>query len=66
MDTLFLLIAAAITLVALDVGDEARRRKMRERRLNPLPALARLPDEQIAPAGAPERFRPGADPWTGS
>jgi hypothetical protein len=67
MDTLFLLIAAALMLMALDIGEEARRRNVRERRMiTPLPVLSRLPDERMAPAGAAERFGPGADPWTAS
>jgi hypothetical protein len=55
METLFILVAAAITLMALEVGEHERDHISRERQLIPVSPLTRVPDEVADTTATPER-----------
>ncbi len=57
MDTLYFLMAAAITLLALNIGEQERQRSPRQRQISLVPALARKPIDYAS-------VRPGSAPTT--
>ena len=61
MESLFLFIAAAIMLMALEVGDRAGRRGVREIRIVPITVRNNLTSDDATVSASSDRYHAGAN-----